>query len=119
MKGSIARMSDDEVSDWTFKDHINGNALYRLDSPHFIKYVSLVSKLFWSNPSRYVDSYDVALHLARQDRQVVSWQEYTDTMHLFSYTNVVVNMYRQKLNGSEFCQREPETYLVHGRNVYH
>ncbi|KAI8839572.1 hypothetical protein BC829DRAFT_403769 [Chytridium lagenaria] len=119
MRGSIIRDRNPAVGGWSFANHMNGNALYRLDDPRFVDFISEVREHFWENPDDFVGGYDVAIYLLRENRTFVPWVEYTSTAHLFQYTATIQNWYRTPVNATELCSkaRNRDTYLVHGREV--
>ncbi|KAJ3099999.1 Pyridoxal 5'-phosphate synthase subunit snz1 [Phlyctochytrium planicorne] len=126
MRGSILRNRDPIVGTWSFANHMNGNALYRMDDPRFTDFVEVVRQRFWVDPEEFAGGYDVALYLVREDRNLVGWTEYASTMHLFQYTATIQNWYRTPVNATELCFQEGErgaapsnedTYLVHGKDV--
>ncbi|KAJ3208158.1 hypothetical protein HDU67_006962 [Dinochytrium kinnereticum] len=119
MRGSIIRDRNPAVGGWSFANHMNGNALYRLDDQKFVDFISEVREHFWENPDQFVGGYDVALYLLRENRSFVPWVEYTSTAHLFQYTATVQNWYRKPVNSTELCSKAAnrQTYLVHGRDV--
>ncbi|KAI9337957.1 hypothetical protein BDR26DRAFT_863350 [Obelidium mucronatum] len=121
MRGSIMRDRNPMVGDWSFSDHINGNALYRADDADFIDFVKRVEKeMMEQDPDGtiYLRSYDVGLDLVRRNRTLVDWIEYTDLASKFQYTETVQNWYRTPVNATTLCMKHPSTYLVHGREVF-
>ena len=64
-----------------------------------------------------MDSFDIALYLFRQNRDLTSFPEYAATHHRFVYTDFVQNWYRSPANLTTICSDSPHTYLVHGRNL--
>ncbi|KAJ3163893.1 hypothetical protein HK101_000585, partial [Irineochytrium annulatum] len=119
VRGSILRDRNPAVSSWSFAEHINGNALYRLDDPDFLSYVADVRERFERDPMGYAGGFDVALHLVRKDRAIVGWARYAETAHLWQFTSTIQNWYRTGVNATELCgeERHASTYLVHGREV--
>ncbi|KAJ3137421.1 hypothetical protein HK100_000690 [Physocladia obscura] len=120
MQGSILRDRNPAVENWTFAGHINGNALYRVDDPLFVKYVGLVEAEMAQDidGGLYLHSYDVALDLVRQNRTIVGWIEYTQMAAKFQYTDTIQNWYRTRVNATLVCLENEATYLVHGREVH-
>lgn len=118
VRGSIIRGSDAVTGQYSYSNHINGNALYSIGNPSFRSFIlDVVEPNFWKNPNDYLGGYDVGLHMIRLDRSIVSWDYYTETVHLFQYTNFIQNYYRKPTNATLICKSFPETFLVHGRNV--
>ncbi|KAI8815292.1 hypothetical protein BJ742DRAFT_876174 [Cladochytrium replicatum] len=125
MRGSIIRNRNPLVGTWAFGDHLNGNAIYRLDDPRFVNFIHRAEGAFWREqesgppPGRFLESYDIALWLLRKDRNWMSWEEFTDTAHLFQYTSTIQNWYRTRVNATKLCSKpeNAETYFVHGREV--
>ncbi|KAJ3116160.1 hypothetical protein HDU96_010269 [Phlyctochytrium bullatum] len=119
VRGSILRNANPQTSTWTFANHINGNALYRLDDARFHRFLSLASKEFFARPRDFAGGYDVGLYLVRENRSLVGWDEYAGTAHLWQFTGTVQNWYRTGVNASRVCKEKggEETYLVHGREV--
>jgi hypothetical protein len=122
MRGSILRNRNPLVSEWSFAHHINGNALYNLQELKFARYIDLVRSEFEldlsSTANRFLGSYDIALDLVRRNRSFVSWVDFADMTAYWQYTNTVQNWYRTPVNATELCERDKETYLVHGREVH-
>ena len=69
------------------------------------------------NPARYVDSFDIAIYLYRQNRDLTSFPEYAATQHQFVYTDFMQNWYRSPGNKTTICAAFPGTFLLHGRNI--
>ncbi|KAI8838047.1 hypothetical protein BJ741DRAFT_683359 [Chytriomyces cf. hyalinus JEL632] len=117
MRGSILRNEDVSVGEWTFAEHINGNALYRVDDAAFLKFLSLVEGEMSRDLSgdQYLHSYDVAIDLVRRNRSLVGWSEFANTAAKFQFTETVQNWYRTPVNATELCHGSRSTYLVHGR----
>jgi len=69
------------------------------------------------NPSKYIDSYDIAIYLIRNNRDLINFQEFTSIQHNFVYDNFIQNYYRTIGNISQICRESPTTYFVHGRNL--
>jgi hypothetical protein len=117
MRGSIIRDGNPQVSEWTFAQHINGNAMYSLSDPKFISFVDKVSRVFWQDPDAFLGSYDIALDLVRRNRSLVDWVEFTGTVSKWQYTETVQNWYRTTVDAGRLCNENELTFLVHGRNV--
>jgi len=117
MRGSIIRNGVSMVGTWTFGEHMNGNAIYRLDSQQFFDFLALVENELNGDPGKYVESYDIAIYLVRKNRTLIPWDEFTRTASKFQYTDLVQNWYRTEVNATEVCNKYSGTYLVHGRNV--
>ncbi|KAJ3416748.1 hypothetical protein HDV05_000122 [Chytridiales sp. JEL 0842] len=118
MRGSILRNRNPVVGEWTLANHINGNALYRLDDQKFAQYIEKVKQEFLVDSKRYLGSYDIALDLIRRNRSMIDWLEFADTAAYWQFTNTVQNWYRTPVNATELCMGDAETYLVHGREVF-
>lgn len=119
MRGSVIRHGPVKMHDWSFGEHINGNAYYNLHDPEFREYLQIVEKEFWKSPDKFLKSFDIALYSVRRLlRDVVSWWEHTDWLRYFQYSPTIANVYRTKVNGTEFCESYKDTYLVHGKNVF-
>lgn len=101
----------------SYSDHINGNALYNIGSDKFLAFLLRVERIFISQHEKYFSSYDIALFLLRNDREFYGFDEYSDTMHYWQYTNTIQNWYRTSVNLTELCNMSKSTWLVHGRNV--
>jgi len=117
MKGSIIRDGSSLIGTYSFANHINGNAIYRLDSSSFLDYLKRVHYELNQNPEKYVESYDIAIYLVRLNRDIINFAEYAATQHLFVYTEFIQNWYRTAGNMTEICWESPKTYLLHGRNL--
>jgi hypothetical protein len=117
VRGSIIRDGNPSVSDYAYAQHINGNALYAMNNLKFKKFLSKIEKRFWQDPDRYLGGYDVGLYLIRHERDIISWKEFTDTVHLFQYTSLIQNWYRTPGNLTEICLHSNQTFLVHGRFI--
>ena len=116
--GSIIRDRDPVTGQYPYSQHINGNALYAIGDADFRSFVShIVEPAFWGDPDEFLGGYDVALYMIRQNRTLISWIYYTETIHLFQYTSLIQNLYRTPGNSSLICDEFPKTYLVHGREV--
>jgi hypothetical protein len=122
VKGSIIRNNMSSPSLASFSDHLNGNALYRWDSEGhnrpFLSFVSHVAQHFHRHPHLFLNSYDIAMFLVRRNRTLTEWKEYTSTMHKFVYVSWIQNVYREKVNGTKLAEDHPNTFFVHGREVY-
>ncbi|KAI8616147.1 hypothetical protein BC830DRAFT_1080800 [Chytriomyces sp. MP71] len=119
MRGSILRDGNPTVADYTFSEHINGNALYRVDDSAFLEFLSRVSMEMDADTDgkRYLHSYDVAIDLVRRNRTLFDWLEFTKTASKFQFTETIQNWYRTRVNATQLCQENDATYLVHGREV--
>lgn len=114
--GSARR--DEFVEDKQYRyayDHINGNALYRLDDPIFRSYLDAVHEDFSQNFKKYLRSFDVAIALYK--KSLKPFTRYSELHHHFVYTDLIQNVYRSKTNVTELITSHPETYIVHGRNL--
>ncbi|KAJ3069576.1 hypothetical protein HDU98_007368 [Podochytrium sp. JEL0797] len=120
MRGSILRDRNPRVGDWSFSDHLNGNALYRADDARFIEFVLRVEKEMEMDEGGrlYLNSYDIALDLVRRNRSLVEWVDYAEMAAKFQFTETVQNWYRTPVNATLLCLENPATYLVHGREVF-
>lgn len=107
-----------EFAGYTFADHLNGNALYRVGDAAFRAVIARIEERFMAAPGDYVGCYDIALYLARKDRAVFSFEEYAAMQHRFAYTDIVQNYFRTPVDMRDVCARSPTTFLVHGRNVF-
>ena len=116
MKGSILRYPSASQGTSNFAEHINGNAIYSL-SPNFQKFLQMVESKFLKHSKRYLDSYDIAIYTILHDRYAVSYEQFTDWVHLFVYSDFIVNVYRRKILLDMICRQNPSTFLVHGRYV--
>lgn len=117
VRGSILRDGVEDTGRYSYASHINGNALYAIGNKEFRAFLSKVETSFWARPNDFLGGYDVALHTLRSDRSFMTWIEYTESVHLFQYTQLVQNLFRTQGNASEICQRYPSTYFIHGREV--
>ncbi|KAJ3338874.1 hypothetical protein HDU93_008927 [Gonapodya sp. JEL0774] len=117
MLGSILRPHTEPFPLYTFADHINGNALYRISSAPFKSFIRVVELMLRRRPQAYIESYDIAIYLVARDRKVTPWESYARIVGRFGYTDVIQNWYRTELNATELCARERTTYLLHGREL--
>ncbi|KAJ3221974.1 hypothetical protein HK099_002837 [Clydaea vesicula] len=117
MRGSIIRNSNSLNGLSSFADHINGNSFYNIGDERFVKLVNRLEELFWLDSNLYLDSYDIALFMLRKERELFSFNEFAETVHMFQYTNTIQNWYRTHINATELCLKEKDTFFVHGRNV--
>lgn len=97
------------------KNHINGNAIYRFVSKDFRSYLEAVQEDFYQDLTRYMRSFDVALHLYR--RKLLPKCRQTGLLHRFQYTDVIVNFWRTKVTLQDILTDYPGAYLAHGRNI--
>lgn len=97
------------------KNHINGNAIYRVGSKGFRSYLEAVHDDFYQDLTRYLRSFDIAIHLYR--RKILPKCRQTDLLHRFQYTDVIVNFWRSEIGVAEILERYPSAYLAHGRNI--
>lgn len=118
MLGSIVRGASEEMGGFNFADHMNGNALYNIKDEAFLSFLKIVEGEFDRDPSRYLESYDIAVYKVLMDRTVFSFRQYADLKDKFVYTSFIQNYYRNPINGTELCKRNENTFLIHGRNVY-
>ncbi|KAJ1562059.1 hypothetical protein HK405_000255 [Cladochytrium tenue] len=141
LRGSPPRSGDAGAAQGPLAQHINGNALYALGDPRFARRFLLghvrprvlppdLRGAYGSGTSGgpaassyppalpYLGAYDVAIDLIRRDTDIVGARAFGATAHLFQYTPTVQNWYRTPVNATELCSREPETFLVHGRETY-
>jgi len=116
MLGSARRGEYDLPKDLEYaKNHMNGNAIYRLDDPNFRAYVEAVHEDFDQELKLYMRSFDIALHIFR--RKLRPKYRQTELLHRFLYTDLIHNYWRTAVSVAEILERFPVTYLVHGRNV--
>lgn len=115
MIGSINRDGQQSNTYSSFADHLNGNALYRMDDPKFHDFIARVQEEFSRNKGRFLSSFDIAIYLVA--RHTLSFEEYAAIKHKFQYTNVIQNRYRAAINATNICSTELGTFLIHGRNV--
>jgi len=105
IKGSQYRMAakpDILASGW----HINGNALYKLNSPKSTWLIESVTASIM---------YDVAYgkYLANAENAQVS----KDILHLYKYSDFIQNIFHEtKWNSFQVAAEHPNTYFVHGSN---
>lgn len=95
-------------------EHINGNALYRLQDNGF--YVFLYHALL--SPRLRIECFDFAINELRL-RISRSWADYQWLLHKFSYTPFLLNIHGTDvcLSPSEIVQTYPGTYFVHSRMI--
>ena len=120
IRGSILRdtKSNPDYATFSFRKHINGNALYKFGDPAFRYWIiNTVELEFRLDPEKYVGSWDIAVQLILENK--TPWAEYVNMGHRFVYTGIIQNWYRGSVNKTEICQRDKETYFVHGRNVFY
>jgi hypothetical protein len=117
VRGSILRDGIEDTGRYPYAAHINGNALYAIGDQAFREFLSKVEESFWARPNDFLGGYDVALHTLRTDRSFMTWIEYTQTVHLFQYTELVQNLFRTKGNASDICRSFSSTYFIHGREI--
>lgn len=117
MLGSIVRDGQQSNTYYSFADHINGNALYRLDSPSFHSLLATVQEEFIKNKSKFLAAFDIALYLV--PRYTLPFAQYAQIKHHFLYTDLVQNHYRSPANVSQICAAHPNTFLLHGKNLLH
>lgn len=115
MIGSIVRDGQQSNTYYSFADHLNGNALYRLDDPDFYAFLGKVQEEFSRNKGRFLSAFDIAIYLVA--RHSLNFSEYAATKHRFHYTQLVQNVYRTQANITQICKTNPDTYLVHGKYV--
>lgn len=113
MIGSILRDGQNASTYYSFADHINGNALYRLDHDDFHQFLSQVQEEFSKNKGRFLAAFDIAIYLVA--RHSLSFKDYAAIKHRFIYTDVLQNVYRTQTNLTLLCGNHPNTYLVHGK----
>ena len=122
MKGSLLRdVSDTRNPDYetyTFREHLNGNALYRLSSSKFRDFMAKVQAEWRQRPQDFVSSFDIAIERVLRNTSIIPWVEYVNISHRFKLSGFIQNVYRARVNKTELCQQWPETYFVHGRNVF-
>ncbi|KAJ3278572.1 hypothetical protein HDU76_009844, partial [Blyttiomyces sp. JEL0837] len=63
IRGSMLRNGNEQVSSWTFAEHINGNALYHRGDVFFQRYLRVVERMFWNDTGAYLNSFDGAMEL--------------------------------------------------------
>ncbi|PJF20072.1 Glutathione S-transferase omega-like 2 [Paramicrosporidium saccamoebae] len=113
MIGSIVRDGQASTTYYSFADHLNGNALYRLDDPQFHTFLARVQEEFSKNKGRFLSAFDIAIYLVA--RHTLSFNEYARTKHRFQYSDLMQNMYRTAANITTICDANPSTYFVHGK----
>lgn len=114
MMGSIRRDSFkyDPALAYTY-EHINGNALYRLDDPNFRAYLEAVYEDFPQKLKKYLRSFDIAIYLhGRED-----FTQWATIRHHFVYTDLIQNVYRTPTSARHLKRKYPNTCLVHGRRL--
>ena len=94
-------------------DHINGNALYKIGDPNFIRYLELVSDDFDQRMSKYLRSFDVALYVYRM---LLPYSQRSRFEHYFRYSPTVMNVYRTETRIFNIQKEQPEVFL-HGRHL--
>jgi hypothetical protein len=116
MIGSIRRGVFQEQNEYsTFKDHINGNAVYRLDDPNFHSFLHKVRYDYNQVRGKHLKSFDIALHLVYKEMEPFHLK--ASIAHKFVYTNLVMNVYRTQTRVSDVLEQSSETYLLHGRYI--
>lgn len=113
--GASMRNGDPAATHYPYADHINGNALYRVDSPAFMRFVETVQDEFSKNKSRFMGSFDIAMYMVARNLMPFPW--YMENKHRWVYTDVLFNAYRMRANATEICAANAETFMVHGRNL--
>jgi len=112
--GSITRSPvPDEYAH--IQEHINGNAIYRLDDPVFIDFLRRLHANFDNNLTKYLASFDTAIFLFC--RSLKPFTEQAKIWHKFVYTNLIQNVYRTPTRISDILEREKQTFLLHGRDL--
>lgn len=119
MRGSILRdISNEDYKNYTFREHLNGNAWYRIAAPEFRDFIWNTVRPEWlRNTDMYISSWDIAIDLIRQNRSLVNWETYVETRHRFVHTGSIQNWYRGTANKTQLCSKYSETFLVHGSHV--
>ncbi len=116
MIGSVRRDKFRENPEYSYaRTHLNGCALYRLDDPEFRSYAEAVSDDFDQRLKRYMRSFDVALHMFKED--ILPFSERSRLYHRFIYSDFIHNVYRTPTNVSEVLSESPNTYFLHGRHL--
>jgi hypothetical protein len=113
MIGSTIRDGQQSNTYYSFADHINGNALYRLDDPKFHNFLSIVQEEFSKNKGRFLQAFDIAIYLVA--RHTLPFADYAAQKHHFQYTDILQNVYRTTTNVTQLCHANPSTFLVHGK----
>ena len=113
MIGSAIRDGQQSSTYYSFADHINGNALYRLDDAAFHGFLATVQEEFSKNKGRFLQAFDIAIYLVA--RHTLPFAEYAAQKHHFLYTDMLQNVYRTAANVAQLCQAHPSTFLVHGK----
>lgn len=116
MIGSIVRDGQQSNTYYSFADHINGNALYRLDDPEFHTFLGRVQEEFAKNKGRFLSAFDIAIYLVA--RHSLTFSEYAAIKHRFHYTQLVQNVYRLQTNATQICTANPDTFLIHGKYLF-
>lgn len=114
--GSAIR--SDFVEDPQFRygyDHINGNALYRLDDPDFRSFLDAVHEDFPQNLKKYMRSFDIAIALYK--KSLKPFTRYSELHHHFIHTDLIQNVYRTETNVTDLLSKHPNTYILHGRSL--
>lgn len=122
MKGSILRdtFTNLDYATYSFRRHINGNALYNFGDFEFRRWITeTVEPEFLENSDKYIGSWDIAIQLILDNTTITPWSDYVDLAHRFVYSDFIQNRYRGNVNKTELCQKNSNTYFVHGRNVIH
>lgn len=109
--GDTFDASSRQERDWI--GHINGNALYRLNDPDFVRFLRIV--LDREPPGHYWKPFDVSIWKVLQDFPY-SWHMYQRIAHRFIYSEFVQN-WSFELTPEDVLRtkQNPRTFLLHGK----
>jgi hypothetical protein len=115
IKGSIYKgdiFNSVSGSDWQWIGHINGNALHRLNSPEYARFLRIVMDL--EPPTHLWKPFDVSIWKVLHDRPYF-WHIYQHIAKRFVYTDFLDHWgFTLSRADIEHSQQRPGVYLVHG-----
>lgn len=109
-RGGIELMATDKLPErW----HINGNAIYNLQSKGFRNFYRDVRNYVVKNHGDSLNAYDTDMF------EYIHWNydKGRHVLHKYVYADWIQNVWKSPYSAEEMAKRFPETVLVHGNNV--
>lgn len=113
--GDMFDSAPEGSKDWQWIGHINGNALYRLNSPEFAQFLRIVMDL--EPPDAVWKPFDVSIWKVLHDFPYF-WHVYQRVAKHFVYADLI-DHWAFTLTDSDIqhSKSNPRTYLVHGKST--
>ena len=93
--------------------HINGNAIYNVGSAAFQKfYQNEVRRYIVKQHGDSINAYDTYFYEYMMDLD--NYNQTRNMMHLYQYTELILNMWKTEYSLSAIIEQFPNTVLVHG-----